>query len=65
VTQRIARFFRGDKAATSIEYAMILAVILMTILSAITILGGRTGKMWNNISASVKNISPPASSSPQ
>ena len=42
-------FFLGEEAATSVEYAVVLAMILMTLISAIGLVGAQTGGMWSGI----------------
>jgi pilus assembly protein Flp/PilA len=51
----IHRFFQADEAATAAEYAVILALILLALISAVTAVGNSTSGMWqadsNRISA--------------
>ena len=42
-------FLRSDAAATSVEYAVILALILLVMLGAIGALGTETGGSWGGI----------------
>lgn len=42
-------FLRSDDAATSVEYAVILALILLVMLGAIGALGTETGGSWGGI----------------
>ena len=42
-------FFLEEEAATSVEYAVVLAMILMTLISAIGLVGAQTGGMWSGI----------------
>lgn len=49
----VARFFRDEEAATAVEYSVMLALILMTVLSSITILGIQVGDLWGDISNSI------------
>lgn len=46
--QRIFRFLRRTEAATAVEYAVMLAMILLAMLGTILILGGQTGTLWGN-----------------
>ncbi len=39
-------FLKGEQAATTVEYAVLLALILMGIIGSIAELGGGTGDMW-------------------
>jgi pilus assembly protein Flp/PilA len=45
----ILKFLRQEEAATAVEYAVMLGMILATILGTIGVLGDQTGGMWNNI----------------
>lgn len=45
----IARFLRSDDGATSVEYAVVLALILMAVVGAIGAVGAETGGMWSGI----------------
>ena len=38
-----------EEAATAVEYAVMLAMILLSVISAIGVLGGETGTLWGNI----------------
>jgi pilus assembly protein Flp/PilA len=40
---------RNEDGATSVEYAVVLALILMAIIGAIGSLGSQTGGMWGGI----------------
>jgi len=39
---------RRDDAATAVEYAIMLALILMVVLGAVTSLGTKNNKSWQN-----------------
>ena len=47
--KRLLHFFREDEAATAVEYAVLLALILMSAIGAIGTLGAQNGGMWGNI----------------
>lgn len=44
------RFFSDTRAATAIEYGLIVALIALAIMGALRALGGGTGGMWTFIS---------------
>jgi pilus assembly protein Flp/PilA len=44
----LLRLYRDDQAATAVEYAVLLALILMAIISAINALGNTTSGIWAN-----------------
>jgi pilus assembly protein Flp/PilA len=41
--------WRQEDAATAVEYAVMLALILIAIIGAIGTVGAQTGGMWGNI----------------
>ncbi|WP_166825327.1 Flp family type IVb pilin [Thalassoroseus pseudoceratinae] len=51
----IQAFFTEDNAATAVEYAVMLAMILLSIIAAISQVGGASGSMWDNNSTQLKN----------
>ena len=44
------RLLRSTRAATAVEYGLILALIFLSALIAITAVGTSTIEMWTNIS---------------
>lgn len=42
------RLLRRDEATTTVEYAVMLAFILMACIAAIGSLGSQSGGMWGN-----------------
>lgn len=51
----VRRLMRDRKAATAVEYGMILAVIVLAMLGALSGVADATIGMWNNISTKVTN----------
>ena len=45
----ILKLLREEEAATSVEYAVVLALILMVTIGAIGALGAQSGGMWGGI----------------
>jgi len=45
----LARLLREEDGPTSVEYAVMLALILVAIIGAIGAVGGQAGGMWGNI----------------
>ena len=45
----IGNFIRSDEAVTSVEYAVMLAAILMAVFAAIAAVGAQTATMYGNI----------------
>ncbi len=46
---RFARLLFDDSAATAVEYAVMLALIIIAILGAIGAVGQQSGGMWGGI----------------
>jgi pilus assembly protein Flp/PilA len=46
---RLLHFLREDDAATAVEYAVMLALILISVIGAIGTVGANSGGMWGNI----------------
>jgi Flp pilus assembly pilin Flp len=49
------RLFRRDDAATAVEYAVMLGLILLVALVAIAGLGSTNGSGWNGIDTDLQN----------
>ena len=47
------KLLRDEKAATAIEYAMIVSFIAIAAMAAIISVAGKTNNMWNNVSGNV------------
>jgi pilus assembly protein Flp/PilA len=45
---RIQQFLQVEEAATAAEYAVLLALILLALISAITTVGNSTSGLWQN-----------------
>lgn len=43
---RFVKFLREEQAATAVEYAVMLALILLAMVGTIKALGGASGSMW-------------------
>jgi pilus assembly protein Flp/PilA len=48
ILQRVLRFLETDDAATAAEYAVLLALILLVLISAVTSVGNSTSGLWQN-----------------
>ena len=51
----IYRLMRSTRAATAVEYGLILALIFLAAVSTITDVGNSTGRMWTNVSDKATN----------
>lgn len=45
---RILRFLKSEDGPTAVEYAVLLAGILIVIIASITLVGGETADFWAN-----------------
>jgi len=45
---RIQQFLQVEEAATAAEYAVLLALILLALISAVTTVGNSTSGLWQN-----------------
>jgi Flp pilus assembly pilin Flp len=45
-----------ENGATSVEYAVMIALILMAIIGAVSSFGGGTGGMWGGINDDLKTV---------
>jgi len=43
---RLYQLLRGEEAATSVEYAVMLAMIILACIGAILVVGQNTAAMW-------------------
>jgi pilus assembly protein Flp/PilA len=52
--QAVITFLRSEEAATAVEYAVMLGLILAMIIAAIGSVGAHTGGMWGNIDSEMQ-----------
>ncbi len=50
----IRRFLKDTEAATAVEYAVMLALILMSVITAIGTVGSQTGGLWSSIKTQIQ-----------
>jgi Flp pilus assembly pilin Flp len=48
MSRHLKRFLRRDDAATAVEYAVVLALILLTAIGAIAVFGGAVQQSWTS-----------------
>lgn len=53
IRQTLRRLIADRRGATAIEYGLIVALIAITMSSALSLLGGGNGGMWTKIAAQV------------
>ena len=49
-TRRVIYFLREEDGPTAVEYAVMLALIIVVIAAAVSNIGGTTDSMYNNLS---------------
>jgi len=54
--RRVLSFLRDEHASTAVEYAVMLALILMVIIGSIVTLGQGSGGMWSNNGAQLQAV---------
>ncbi|MCX8140820.1 MAG: Flp family type IVb pilin [Gemmataceae bacterium] len=50
IVQRAYAFLHSEDGPTAVEYAVMLALILMAVFAAVTQIGGYTSDMYNDLS---------------
>lgn len=45
----LLKLYRDDEAATAVEYAVLLALILMGVIGVIGVFGSQQGGLWGGI----------------
>lgn len=56
--RRLRTLWRDNRAATAVEYGLILALIVLGVMSALIGLGGQSQSTWGNIHDKVRAVSP-------
>ncbi len=54
--KHLLRLYRDDQAATAVEYALLLALILVAVISAINAVGNSTSGIWANDASQINAI---------
>jgi pilus assembly protein Flp/PilA len=54
---RFAKLIRDQKAATAVEYGLIIALIVLAMMAGLSQFAGTTIGMWNDIAANVSTSS--------
>lgn len=49
----LVEFLQQEEAATAVEYSVMLAMILLAVIGAISMVGGETSTMWAGIDKDV------------
>lgn len=48
ITSSVRNFFRDEDGPTAVEYAVMLALVLMAVIGAINSVGNSTSAMWQD-----------------
>jgi pilus assembly protein Flp/PilA len=51
----IYQFLASEDGPTAVEYAVLLALILMAVMSAVGAVGSQTGGMWGHIDSDMSS----------
>jgi pilus assembly protein Flp/PilA len=54
--RKFSNLIRDEKAATAVEYGLILAMIVLAMVGALSMLASTTTTMWNNVSTTVSGV---------
>jgi pilus assembly protein Flp/PilA len=52
--KQLRNFLINDDAATAVEYAVMLALILVAVISTIGVLGSQAGGLWGGIDTDLR-----------
>jgi pilus assembly protein Flp/PilA len=53
---RYLRFLRDEDGTTAVEYAVLLALILLAIIASVQAVGAQSGGMWGNTKSSLDSV---------
>lgn len=53
--RRFTGIFKDERAATVVEYGLILALVFLAMVGAVSAFADVTVGMWNNVSSAVQN----------
>jgi pilus assembly protein Flp/PilA len=51
------RIFKDERAATAVEYGLILAMVFLAMVGALSLVAGTTINMWDNVAEQVTTAS--------
>ena len=60
LTKKFVEFMKKEDGPTAVEYAVMLALIVVVVLAAVANIGGTTNEMYNNLS--LQGVKPGAGS---
>ena len=53
---RLKRFLRDSDAATAVEYAVLLGMIMFVVVGAVASVGSSTGGLWGGTQTKLQNV---------
>lgn len=56
IAQKVQRFLKSEDGPTAVEYAVMLALIIIVCLTAITAVGTQAAAQFNNIAGTIGGI---------
>jgi len=56
LSERVVNFLKREDGPTAVEYAVMLALIIVVCITAITALGTNANKTFTNVSSSMANV---------
>jgi pilus assembly protein Flp/PilA len=60
--RRLVQLFCNDDGTTAVEYAVMLAMIIMACIGTVSLFGGQTGTLWGNSNTKMESAGFGASS---
>lgn len=54
--RRCLNFLRDQDGATAVEYAVLLALILLAIITSVQAVGSQSGGMWGSTKSSLDSV---------
>ena len=54
--KKLYRFLSEESAATAVEYAVMLAMIILACIGAIATVGQQTASLWNDNSTGLQSV---------
>jgi len=56
LTERVVNFLKREDGPTAVEYAVMLALIIVVCITAITALGTNANKTFTNVGSAMANV---------